>query len=268
MFYYSFIQKKKNIIFYGFISVFFFFSFYQPNAFAQDGDANQMSINRHNVIALVNAERKSHGIAPLTESSLLDEVAQKKLENMLANDYFDHMAPDGTDPWQWFIQSGYDFSYAGENLAMNYNSAQEQHAAWMASEKHRKNILDEHFTNTGVAVGQREHDGKKSIVTVQVFATPAKALTVSSHFAPHTLAVSDELFVAHDRKDYPSNKYAQDTHALVKAGAINAPETTIPFVRYPHTKKIAWIVLCVIVVCVGIVEYHLLKKKRLGKGGI
>jgi len=254
------ITRQRITIFIIFIS--FFTVVFSFSAVASD-EMQETPFTPYDVIDLVNKERTAHGLQRLTESAILDTVAQKKLQNMIQNDYFDHTAPDGTDPWEWFFRSGYDFSYAGENLATTFTTAKDQHDAWMASPKHRQNILDERFTNVGVAVGNRMIDGKKAIVTVQVFATPAKGMTISPNFTPQTFEVPDELFLAGTNSANTSlSDLEEKGQTLLKAGAIDVNGVSPSFLRrYPHVRSLAWIFIGVLVIVVIIIEYRLFARR-------
>lgn len=124
------------------------------------------------VIQLVNQSRETLGLPDLLENPVLSQVARDKAEDMIKNNYFSHTSPDGKDPWYWFVKDGYNYSYAGENLAINFPSAEAQHQAWMKSETHKKNILGGNYTEIGIAVAQGVINGKQSVVTVQVFGQP------------------------------------------------------------------------------------------------
>lgn len=123
------------------------------------------------VIDLVNAARKDAGLSPVVENSVLKEAATAKAKDMIKKDYFAHTSPEGLTPWDWFKKVGYKYKYAGENLAINYTSAKEQHAAWMKSKTHRANILNEKYQEIGVAIVEGKIDGETSVVTVQMFGT-------------------------------------------------------------------------------------------------
>ena len=98
----------------------------------------------------VNNEREKAGLQPLLRDLLLDKSAQDKCADMIEKDYWQHDAPDGTEPWV-FIKKYNVYTTAGENLAYGFTSAESVVSGWMASEGHRKNILDDTFTNVGYA---------------------------------------------------------------------------------------------------------------------
>jgi len=45
-----------------------------------------------------------------------------------------------------------DFTYAGENLAVDFSDSQDVTTAWLNSPEHRANIMDTHFTQFGIAI--------------------------------------------------------------------------------------------------------------------
>lgn len=140
-------------------------------------------ITAKNVIQLINKERFSQGLDVLTENTVLDSAAQNKIGDMIKNDYFAHTSPGGVSPWHWIEKSGYDYKYAGENLAINFSSAEDQQRAWMTSSTHKKNILNPNYREIGVAVAEGRIDGETSIITVQLFGTRAAAYSRSPESA-------------------------------------------------------------------------------------
>ncbi len=126
-------------------------------------------ITPNSVLKLINQERAKQGLSVLKENSQLMKVAHDKLNDMIANHYFAHTSPQGVTPWSWYEKDGYNYQYAGENLAINFLTAENQNKAWMKSPDHRKNILNPHYLETGIAVGVGEIDGQSSIITVEEF---------------------------------------------------------------------------------------------------
>lgn len=124
------------------------------------------------VITFANSARAKVNLSPLTENAKLSLAAKNKANDMFKNDYFAHTSPKGAEPWYWIKQAGYQYRAAGENLAINYTSAKEQHEAWMKSETHRANILNARYQEIGVAVAEGKINGKESLVTVEFFGTP------------------------------------------------------------------------------------------------
>jgi len=123
--------------------------------------------------ALTNDDRAKNGVGTLIEEPLLTVAAQKKAADMAEKGYFAHVAPDGTTPWHWLDLVGYNYSYAGENLAVNFTESKDVEEAWMKSPTHRANIVKSEFTRIGIGTAQGVYEGKDVTFVVQFFATPA-----------------------------------------------------------------------------------------------
>ncbi len=125
------------------------------------------------ILNLVNKDREAYGLPKLSNNPTLNKAAYAKAQDMLAFNYFDHISPTGTKPWQFFKSSGYNYVYAGENLAINFTDANDLESSWMESPKHRDNILSPNFSEVGLAVV--EQGGK--IIIVQFFGSKDSRLT-------------------------------------------------------------------------------------------
>lgn len=126
------------------------------------------------IIILTNKERADVGISRLLYNQTLVDSAQLKASDMAREGYFAHISPNGKTPWYWFKQRGYDFLYAGENLAVNFTNSQDINTAWMNSRGHKANILSKNFTEIGVATAQGMYQGKETTFVVQMFGSPAQ----------------------------------------------------------------------------------------------
>jgi len=122
--------------------------------------------------SLTNDERQSQNLGTLTVSPLLNEAAQMKANDMAAKGYFAHVSPDGKTPWYWINLVGYNFEYAGENLAVNFSDSQDVVNAWMASPTHRANIVKGNYTEIGTAVASGMYQGQETTFVVQDYANP------------------------------------------------------------------------------------------------
>jgi hypothetical protein len=127
------------------------------------------------VIALTNTERAQNDVGQLTENAQLDAAAQAKAADMAAKGYFSHVGPDGKEPWAWIAGAGYDYEYAGENLAVKFTDSSDVVNAWMASPTHRANIVKPEYTDIGVGVADGTYQGEPATFVVQYFASPASA---------------------------------------------------------------------------------------------
>jgi len=91
---------------------------------------------------------------------------------MFAQNYWAHVAPDGTQPWQFISESGYAYQSAGENLARDFSDEKKLMAGWLNSPTHKANILNGNFSETGVAILDGEIDGEPVLLVVNLFAQP------------------------------------------------------------------------------------------------
>jgi uncharacterized protein YkwD len=128
--------------------------------------------NLENIVLSTNEARAQNGLDELLISPTLNNVANRKAQHMISYGYFSHNSPTGTDPWYWFEEAGYDYKYAGENLAINYETAEKQQAAWMKSPTHRENILNLNYKEIGIATATGYINNKPATITVQIFGTP------------------------------------------------------------------------------------------------
>lgn len=125
------------------------------------------------LVALTNQDRAIQGLAGVTQDALLDKAAQAAAEDMAANGYFAHVSPDGKDPWYWLNQAGYKYSYAGENLAVNFTDSENVQSAWMESPTHRANIVKREYTQVGFGTANGMYEGQETTFVVSFFAAPA-----------------------------------------------------------------------------------------------
>ncbi len=142
-----------------------------------------------------NNQRIVNDLPALRMNPLLQVAAQEKANDMAANGYFAHTSPTGKTPWYWFANVGYNFRYAGENLAINFADSQDVTDAWMNSPKHRDNILNTRFSDIGIATAQGEFNGKPAIYVVELFGTPAGA-AVTAKATPPPAAVPAPIVIA------------------------------------------------------------------------
>ena len=108
------------------------------------------SFDSRAVLDAMNRYRREAGRPPLRLSGTLSLVAGDRVEHMMTNGYFDHVSPDGVQPFVWLPRRGYRYSTAGENLASGYRSADALVQGWMSSPAHRANILG-NYEEVGLA---------------------------------------------------------------------------------------------------------------------
>ncbi len=114
----------------------------------------QLTAFEADIFSQQNAQRVAAGLAPLQIDSALVAVARERSNDMVQKDYFAHVSPSGETAFILLDRYGIPYGWAGENLARNNYPDNESVAVsmrdWMASEGHRENILNVHFTNVGI----------------------------------------------------------------------------------------------------------------------
>lgn len=126
---------------------------------------------------LANYDRGDNGVTQrLAWNSVLAQAAELKARDMAEKGYFAHNSPEGKSPWYWFDTAGYEFVHAGENLAVDFADSGDVNRAWMDSTGHRKNILNENFTEIGIAIATGIFNGRETTFVVQMFGAPASSL--------------------------------------------------------------------------------------------
>ena len=179
-------------------------------------------VNIGTIYQLQNEERSNRGLSGLTMNSLLIESATQKAKAMLKSDCWSHYCPDGKSPWDFFDTAGYDYVYAGENLAEGFVDTNKLFQAWMNSPTHRANIINENFTEVGIgyATGKYQNIENNTIVVVHFGSTNKKTTTL-----PATGGETDPNLV---KFTYPTTGgVINDTRPLFQGTTVNNSIVTI-----------------------------------------
>lgn len=130
--------------------------------------------------ALINSQRKKHGLQPLSWDETLTRIAAKHSQDMSKRNYLGHDTPEGKnfsdryrqDKYSCEIRIGNMLHGGSENIALSrlynssttennttyydWNSAQQIATrtvdGWMKSPGHRKNILTPHWRREGIGI--------------------------------------------------------------------------------------------------------------------
>jgi hypothetical protein len=95
---------------------------------------------------------------------------------MIEKQYFAHRSPSGIEIADLAASYGYSFLNIGENLALgNFSTSKEVVEGWMNSPGHRANILNDRFSEIGVAALLGEWEGREVWFAVQEFGRPESA---------------------------------------------------------------------------------------------
>ncbi len=138
------------------------------------------SIKAAFLVDLANDDRRDKGLPALVINDKLVAAAGTKAADMSAKSYFAHQSPDGRMPWDFITAAGYSYIYAGENLAVNFYDSGEVERAWMDSPTHRKNIMNDRYTEIGIATAPGIYKGDSTVFVVQMFGRPRTAQPVAA----------------------------------------------------------------------------------------
>jgi len=138
------------------------------------------------------------GLPPLAWNTRLYQAASDHNSDMIANNYFDTISPDGRGPADRVVSAGYEALRVGESLARviaepGVNPVEIAHALYeimLKSEVYNvsalKKIFNPDMKDVGISVGTTpagEEDEDRTCVAVADFAAPAETMPFSPHSA-------------------------------------------------------------------------------------
>ncbi len=181
------------------------------------------------LIDQTNEKRGEEHLGTLAYNIQLEDAAKMKADDMAAKGYFAHNSPDGKTPWDWIDKAHYDFSAAGENLAVNFVDSKDVTEAWMHSPSHRANIVNPNYTEIGIATAQGVYKGRTAIFVVQMFGRPLEknnfVAVVATSSTPQVLTAKG-VAIAPVKKSLETPKITKATS--VPNTALLTPTSTPP----------------------------------------
>jgi uncharacterized protein YkwD len=134
-----------------------------------DANPNDISLAaaKHATLCLLNHERRSRGIRPLSDNGSLNLASQRHASDMSRRNYFAHGNFVARIRSARYLKNAHGWT-VGENIAwgsMDYATPANIVDAWMHSSGHRANILNGKFREIGLGVargapvGGQEHGG-------------------------------------------------------------------------------------------------------------
>lgn len=189
------------------------------------------------VVALTNGERTANLLGQLTESPLLTQAAQAKANDMASKGYFSHTGPDGQMPWSWFTEVGYDYRYAGENLAVRFSDSKQVVDAWMASPTHKANIVKPQYTEIGIGIADGTYQGRPVTFVVQFFGTPQ--IYIERELVTEGSAAQTSPTVAPAESGVPSVAGAETTAPVAKVSIFTHITNLLAFAWRSLTASVA-----------------------------
>jgi uncharacterized protein YkwD len=161
---------------------------------------NYLELERE-IINQLNQIRVDKNLKPLEFDSVLKRAANLKLADMIENKYFSHTSPTGINAWYWFKEAGYNYKFAGENLATNFTNATDVTEAWMKSRSHRDNILFPEYREVAIAIAQNK---KGKLVAVESFGRDIDDAKLASIGAIASVVNSEGVQISSDKEESKS----------------------------------------------------------------
>lgn len=181
------------------------------------GIATNISVS--DLLFYTNQKRQQAGLTPLVLNTQLSQAASGKASDMFSNSYWAHFSPDGKSPWDFVVGSGYRYSFAGENLAKDFNDSVSVVDAWMNSSSHRDNILKTEYKDIGFAVVNGTLNGEETTLVVQMFGSSNITQIEPTQF-PSTIA---EVIPTTTPAIKPVNFEEKSIQNIIVAGVSQTP---------------------------------------------
>ena len=108
--------------------------------------------NAQQILDLTNVIRSSYHLPLLVWDQQAAVVAYEHSKDMKDNNYFSHDSPLFGTLGDRLQKGNVSFQLAGENIAAQHGDGIAAVQGWLNSEGHRKNLLNEQFTDLGIGV--------------------------------------------------------------------------------------------------------------------
>ncbi len=180
---------------------------------------------RARVLLRINGLRVASTQRALARDFELDAVAQAYAERLAKENFFAHIAPDGSDLKSRMKAAGYRYTSAGENLGLA-NGPLAAHFSIEHSPGHRKNLLDPIYTRAGIGVAK---NSLNQSLLVELFATP----TVARADEDPEREAAEAIREARKLKGLSVLGRASVLDALATAHAKRALELNLPKAKLP-----------------------------------
>lgn len=206
------------------------------------------SITLQELLQETNQKRLENGVAPLKLDESLNQAAEGKAHHMMVNHYWAHFAPDGTTPWVFIKDAGYEYTYAGENLAKGFTNSSDIVIAWMNSPSHRENLLSQKYSDIGFAILEGNLEDEDTVLVVQMFGSRIGEVAA----VPEAQKVPvQKQEIAQEHPVPESSKVLQEE--IVSKPVVNAPTTT----------KTLGIVLLAFFALILILDFMIVERRRI-----
>ncbi|OGG00514.1 hypothetical protein A2Y99_03690 [Candidatus Gottesmanbacteria bacterium RBG_13_37_7] len=240
------------LVFIAYQSAVYLIKVYNPDIL---GYATNITVEK--ILDLVNQERIKNNLSPLTISSELTTAATQKAADMFTKDYWAHISPTGVTPWQFISSSGYDYIYAGENLAKNFDKSEDVFLAWMKSPTHRANILKAEYTDIGISIMNGDLNGEETTLVVQEFGKKSNTNGIVSNLViPSRPPVHEIASSVNQEKSHHSPGFTTSVLNIINK-----------FTSFSFTKNASLIVVEILLIILFIDSIYIWKNRLLRING-
>lgn len=238
----------------------------------------QYSISEQDLLQFTNQARQTNGLSGLEYNEALADAARRKAAHMFSNNYWAHFAPDGTSPWFFINSAGYEYLYAGENLAKGFTDSPTIVNAWLDSPTHRENVLSDKYTQIGFAVVEGNLLGEETVLVVQMFGSEKEPIQLAAQQVPQTQGESaQDIQVANDlpAEQIVEKPIVEEEPIPVVTRAPEPPKEIVtarpqfasvqasPLFNIDAFSKTSTLILLAVILFALTIDFAVVKKKRI-----
>jgi uncharacterized protein YkwD len=208
------------------------FSRVESSQASAETNVNTPAEARVAILEAINGLRTRFQVAAVTRDAELEAVAQSFAEDLDREQFFAHVAPDGSSLKDRLKRARYNYAAAGENLGAA-QTAMAAHFGIENSPGHRLNLLDPRFRKAGLGVVKNEAG---RWIVVEVFADPEGERKESE--ADPRDALTDALNARRSSKQLPLLKRLPALDSLAQAHAVAAQQWGKAQVDIPNERPL------------------------------
>ncbi len=208
------------------------------------------SIAEEELLDMTNKLRMQNNQEPLALDAQLSDAARRKAADMFQKDYWAHFAPDGATPWGFIKATGYEYSYAGENLAKGFTSSGDVVSAWMNSPSHKENMLSSKYKDVGFAIVEGKLQGEDTVLIVEMFASKDAEVA--------TIPVNSQQIMEVDKK-----AIAKDVSENQSVAALGKETRAAPMVDFQKTTRSSVTIFLVFIIVILMLDLVIVEKRKI-----
>jgi uncharacterized protein YkwD len=178
------------------------------------------------ILQRVNALRRAQGLDQLTLDSEASKIAQDYSDRMARENFFAHVAPDGTDLKTRAQRAGYAYRSISENLGLARGPLA-AHFGIEQSPGHLRSLLEPTYRRLGLGITVRKVDDRHEAIVTEIVSSPPVAIADPAREAYRSIEKKrSELKLPPLRRDGALEKIATD-HAK-QALKLEKPSAELP----------------------------------------